>query len=141
MALAGTALEHSSIGGLSTVSKIVLPNLIDAYHKEYRRGNLVFGVASPIVEATLWREPTRKYLAAFSGGGIFMPGNLLAIQMPLSPQLVSCTQTHDRDRFHRARATWAIVTDDPLRYVLGTGNYTFGGDQLLNCRLLQDNSV
>lgn len=126
---ADTPLERPVTGTLSTVKKIELPDVVNAYNKEYHRGNFLFAVASPIDEAKLRKRIVdlwKKFGKGERHKRVSVP-----LKIPASLQLVLVHKPKTSTGsliFGQA----GIVAQESLRYVLGSANYAFGGEPLVS---------
>lgn len=126
---AGTPLQTPVSGSLSSVGAITRKDVLDAYAKFFRRGNLVFAASAPVGEAEL----TKAFQAIWKG---FPQGT--SMRHPETPQKFPKTPTivliHKPDTstgvlmFGQA----GLTAQDPDRYTLSVGNFSFGSEPLVS---------
>jgi len=124
-----TPLERPVDGGLSTVKKIRLQDLVKAYNNYFHRGNILFAIASPLKEEELKKSLTDIWLQF--PDGLRVSRKSIPPQVPATPTLVV---VHKPDTSSGAimMGQAGIVAQDPLRYTLSVGNFAFGGEPLVS---------
>lgn len=125
----GTPLEYSVDGGLGTVSKIQLNDVVRFYNDAFNRANFVFGMAAPIGE-----EAAKKKF--FDLWAKFPDGNRrerqpIAPRVPSKPEIV-VVHKPKTSTGSIVFAQGGIVAKDPMRYALYVGNFSFGGEPLVS---------
>lgn len=125
----GTPLERPVIGSKSTIEKITLADVQRRYNNTFDRPKMVFAAASPLPEvevvasfSKIWRQ--------------FPDGNkpikrVINLQIPDKPTLVVV----DKPKTSTGALYFAqggISIQDPDRYTLSTGNFSFGGEPLVS---------
>jgi zinc protease len=127
--LGGTPLEHPGSGTISSLKRIQLADAVKMYGQDFNRNNMLIAVASPLKEAELrpkliemWKKfpagkkKERKYV---------QPKALQAPKLVLVQKPKTATGSL---MFGQP----GITAQDPLRYVLGTSNFMFGGEPLVS---------
>ena len=125
----GTPLEKPSSGTLSSVRKLQLADVLRSYNNAFHRQNLLFAVVSPFKE-TQWKGVLKELWQKFPDGAqktrrIFEP------KVPETPTLIV---------IHKPKTSTGVLTfaqkgitaQDPDRYALGSGNFSFGGEPLVS---------
>ncbi|MFM8269444.1 MAG: M16 family metallopeptidase [Pseudomonadota bacterium] len=125
----GTPIEKPALGTLSSVRKLQMPDVLRAYNNAFFKQNLLFAVASPYKE-TQWKSALKEIWKKFPDGApktrrIFEP------KVPESPTLIV---------IHKPKTSTGVLTfaqkgitaQDPERYALGAGNFSFGGEPLVS---------
>lgn len=126
---AGTALERPVSGGLSTVSKITKADVVDAYKKYFRQGNLIMAAAGP--------QPEKEMQALFTAMWKKMPAGMTARapsippQVPKSPKVIVIHKPETSTGVIMLGQS-GIIAKNPDRYTLSTGNFSFGGEPLVS---------
>jgi len=126
---AGTALERPVQGGLSTVAKITRDDVMDAYKKYFRQGNLIIAGAGPFPEAEMKEM--------FKGVWKNIPAGMTARSPSLPPQIPTTPKIL---LVHKPQTSTGVVmmgqagliAKSPDRYTLATGNFSFGGEPLVS---------
>ncbi len=125
----GTPMEQSGAGTLTTVKKIQLKDLVDQYQVHYTLKNMVIGVASPLPEKAI-RTQLTKILSALPEGEKPAPV-VFDLKLPKKPTVVVV------DKAGTATGTvfmgqGGITAQDPDRFALDVGNFSFGGEPLVS---------
>jgi zinc protease len=125
----GTPLEQSGAGTLTTLKSIQLKDLVSFYNEFYTQKNLVFGVASPLAEGEL-RTQLTKLAKKLPEGKVLTPTSA-DLKLPKTPTLVIV------DKAGTATGTvfmgqGGITAQDPDRFALDVGNFSFGGEPLVS---------
>lgn len=125
----GTPLERSGTGTLSSVESIELKDLVDFYKRYFCQKNFVIGVASPLKEKDL-RALLSKMLLAFPEGEKQDP-LVFDLKLPKQPTLVIVDKagTETGTVF---MGQGGITAQDPDRFTLDIGNFSFGGEPLVS---------
>lgn len=126
---AGTPLERPVAGGLTTVSAITRQDVLDAYKKYFRRGNLVFAAASPLPEKALSVVFT-KISKELPAGETPRHGSITP-KIPKKPTLV-VVHKPDTSTGVVIVGQAGLTAKDPERYTLATGNFSFGSEPLVS---------
>lgn len=125
----GTPLERSGFGSQSTVERITLADVQRRYNDYFDRPKIVFAAAAPFPESemldafsNIWRQfPDGKRPAK----------KMVNLKVPEKPTLivVDKPKTSTGSLFF---AQAGISIQDPDRYTLNTGNFSFGGEPLVS---------
>jgi zinc protease len=126
---AGTPLERSFDGGAKTVAAIKLDDLIKTYNNQFHQGNFIFAAASPMKEAELKKVFTATWLKFPDGAKLTR--RMVTPQIPKAPVFIVINKP-DTSTGSMYVGQAGIVAQDPLRYALMLGNYTFGGEPLIS---------
>jgi len=126
---AGTPLEFPTIGTLETVKKITLKDIQSAYHEHFQRNRFIFAVATSVPKAEMEKE-----LKVFWEGFPVKPVTDEANYEPKSPSANTLILIHKPKTSTGAilMAQPGIVAQDPDRYALSIGNFSFGGEPLVS---------
>lgn len=126
---AGTSLATPVNGSLSTLSKIQLDDLVRAYNNLFHRGNVIFGAASSLPEGDLKSRFTKIWLNFPDGARLQKKS--IAPKLPESPKLIV---VHKPKTSTGALifAQGGITAQEPLRYALNVGNFSFGAEPLVS---------
>jgi zinc protease len=125
---AGTALELSDFGTLSTIKSIGLPDLVKYYNQHFTKGNVLFGIASPIEEAKL-KKPLTKIFSQLPPG-VRSP----TVKVDIAKQPKSKIILVDKGGTETGTIVMGqkgIVAQEEARYALGVGDFSFGGEALI----------
>jgi len=125
----GTPLEKPSSGTLSTVRKLQLQDVQRGYSAAFYKQNLLFAIASPLKEGD-WRPVLNDLWGQFPEG-VEKKRRLFEPKVPEKPTLIV---------IHKPKTSTGVLTfaqrgltaEDPLRYALGAGNFSFGGEPLVS---------
>lgn len=125
----GTPLEKPSSGTLSSVRKLQLQDIQRGYSAAFYKQNLLFAIASPFKEVE-WKPVLTELWKQFPEG-TEKKRRLFEPQVPEKPTLVV---------IHKPKTSTGVLTfaqrgltaEDPLRYALGAGNFSFGGEPLVS---------
>jgi zinc protease len=125
----GTPLEKPVLGTLKSVRSIQLPDIMRGYNNAFHRNNILFAVASPFKESQ-WKTVVNEIWKKLPDGTqktrrVFEP------QVPEQPTLVVV---------HKPKTSTGVLTfaqkgitaQDPDRYALMSGNFSFGGEPLVS---------
>jgi len=125
----GTPLEKPASGTLSSVRSLQLADILRGYNNAFHKQNLLFAVVSPYKE-TQWKTVIKDLWKKFPDGAqktrrIFEP------KLPETPTLVV---------IHKPKTSTGVLTfaqkgitaQDPERFALGSGNFSFGGEPLVS---------
>lgn len=126
---AGTALERPVNGSLSTIKMIKMEDLLRAYNNHFHQANFLFGVASAIKEDEL-KRPLKALWLAFPDG-VRLARRSITPKVPKTPTLIVI----DKPKTSTGSMLFVqagIVAQDPLRYTLNTGNFSFGSEPLVS---------
>lgn len=125
----GTPLERSGAGTLSSVRSIELKDLVAFYNQHYTQKNFTFGVASPLKEKDT-RERLTKLAKALPEGQKNAPLTF-DLKLPKQPTivLVDKSGTETGTVF---MGQGGITAQDPDRFALDIGNFSFGGEPLVS---------
>ena len=124
-----TPLENPGSGGVGSLGKITLKDLTAYYQNFYTQSNLVFGLASSFNEKQI-RAAIAKIASPLPEG----PKNTtptVELKTPKTPTIVVV------DKGGTATGTvffgqGGIVAQDPERFTLDVGNFSFGGEPLVS---------
>lgn len=125
----GTHLEQSGSGTLSSLKKIELKDLVSYYKQHYTQNNMVIGVSSPLPEKEI-RDRIAKLFKALPEGTAPERTSVEPIEAK-QPTLVVV------DKADTATGTVfmgqpGITAQDPDRFSLDVGNFSFGGEPLVS---------
>ncbi len=125
----GTALEYSTDGGLESVKRIQLPDVVRFYNEAFNRANFVFGMAAPITE----EAAKAKFYTIWSKfpDGAKKERQPIAPRVPSKPEIV-VVHKEKTSTGSVIFAQGGIVAQDPMRYALYVGNFSFGGEPLVS---------
>jgi zinc protease len=125
----GTPLEYGVDGGLATVAKIELPDVVRFYNDAFNRANFVFGMAAPVTEDAA----KAKFYALWSKfpDGLRRQRTTVAPRVPSKPEIV-VVHKPKTSTGSIVFAQGGIVAQDPMRYALYVGNFSFGGEPLVS---------
>lgn len=125
----GTPLEKPVIGTLSTVRSIQLNDIVRSYNNAFHRANILFAIASPFKDSQ-WKVVLKEIWTKLPDGAqrsrrVFEP------KVPSEPTLIVV---------HKPKTSTGVLTfaqkgitaQDPERYALGVGNFSFGGEPLVS---------
>jgi len=122
---ANTTLEHQVDGGMNTLTGITLDDVQKAYNDRFHQGNLLFAITSPVksdeVKATLsaaWRQLP---------DGLKISRRSLPLKVPRKPLLIVVNKP-GTSTGSLLQGQSGVTAQDPDRYALQLGNYSFGGD-------------
>lgn len=126
---AGSALETTVMGRLKTLSKITHDDVVRAYNDRFHRANILFGVSSSLSEGAL-KQPITKMWLSFPDGAK-SASRVVKPQEPVAPKIIV---------IHKAKtstgamiiAQGGITAQDPDRYALMLGNFSFGSEPLVS---------
>lgn len=126
---AGSSLEKPVNGTLGSLKKIQLDDVVRTYNNALHRGNVVFGVASSVPEAKLKTALTNIWQKLPDGAKLTQKN--IVPKVPESPKLIV---------IHKPKtstgsllfAQAGITAQDPDRYTLSTGNFSYGGEPLVS---------
>lgn len=126
---AGTSLATTVNGSLATLGKIQLDDLVRTYNNQFHRGNIIFGVASSVNEADIKSKLTQIWLG-FPDGAKHQRKSIT----PKVPESNKLILVHKPKTSTGALilAQAGITAQDPLRYALSVGNYSFGAEPLVS---------
>lgn len=125
----GTALERAVEGGIATVGTISLDDVERAYNNRVHQGSVIFGFASPLKEAEVKKPVTEMWLKLPDGAR--KTRRSIGARLPAKPSIVV---------IHKPNTSTGsliigqpgITAQEPLRFVLGVGNFSYGGEQLVS---------
>ncbi|NBT57648.1 insulinase family protein [bacterium] len=125
----GTPIEKPALGTLSSVRKLQMPDVLRAYNSAFFKQNILFAVASPFKESQ-WKTALKEIWKKFPDGSV-KTRRIFEPQIPEGPTLIV---------IHKAKTSTGVLTfaqkgitaQDPDRYVLGAGNFSFGGEPLVS---------
>ncbi len=125
----GTPLERSGAGTLSSLKRIEMKDLKDYYNRYYNQSNVLFGVASPLPEKKI-RELLMKLVKGLPKGVKSAP-IVVDLKLPTKPTLVIVDKagTETGTVF---LGQGGITAQDPDRFALDVGNFSFGGEPLVS---------
>jgi zinc protease len=126
---AGTPLERPVAGSLSTVKAIKREDIVRRYNDSFHQGNIVFGLATPVKEAT-WKKEI-DYIWEKLPDGARKKEVSIAPKIPAKPTLIVINKPKTATgvlMFAQA----GITAKDDYRYTLNTGNFSFGGEPLVS---------
>lgn len=125
----GTPLERPVMGSKTTVEKITLADVQRRYNNSFDRPKIVFAAAAPFPEvevvsgfSKIWRQ--------FPDGTKPIK-RVINLQIPEKPTLIVI----DKPKTSTGALFFAqggISIQDPDRYTLSTGNFSFGGEPLVS---------
>jgi len=125
----GTSLERPVIGSKSTVEKITLADVQRRYNNIFDRPKIVFAAAAPFPESEMNMEFSRIW-RQFPDGNKPLKRQI-NLQIPDKPTLIVI----DKPKTSTGSLFFAqagISIQDPDRYTLSTGNFSFGGEPLVS---------
>lgn len=125
----GTPIEKPVLGTLSSVRKLQMPDVQRAYNNAFFKQNILFAVASPFKE-TQWKNALKDIWKKFPDGS---PKTRRVFE-PQVPENLTLIVIH-KPKTSTGVLTFAqkgITAQDPDRYVLGAGNFSFGGEPLVS---------
>ncbi len=125
----GSPLEKPGFGSKSTVEKITLADVQRRYNDFFDRPKIIFAAAAPFSENEMVQEFSRIWRQ-------FPDGNkpvkrLVNLKVPEKPTLIVV----DKPKTSTGSLFFAqpgITIQDPDRYTLSTGNFSFGGEPLVS---------
>ncbi len=125
----GSSLETTVMGRLKTLSQITHDDVVRAYNDRFHRANVIFGVSSSLTEGAL-KQPLTKLWLSFPDGAKSASRIVKPLE-PTSPKLIV---------IHKAKtstgamiiAQGGITAQDPDRYALMLGNFSFGSEPLVS---------
>lgn len=125
----GTPIEKPALGTLSSVRKLQMPDVLRAYNNVFFKQNLLFAVASPFKESQ-WKSSLKEIWKKFPDGApktrrVFEP------KVPETPTLIVIHKPKTSTGV-LSFAQKGITAQDPERYALGAGNFSFGGEPLVS---------
>jgi zinc protease len=125
----GTPLERPISGSKSTVEKISLADVVRRYNDYFDRPKIVFAASSPLPEDTI-KDEFSKIWRQFPDGSAPIK-RLVSLKVPEKPTLIVINKpkTSTGALFF---AQPGITIQDPDRYTLKTGNFSFGGEPLVS---------
>jgi zinc protease len=126
---AGTPLERPMDGTLSTITAIKRADILKNYRESFNRDSVVFAVASPLPETEL-----RKNIEAIWKGlpeGTRRVHTSYPLKVPATPTLI-VVEKPETSTGNMMFGQAGITAQDPDRYTLGVGNYSFGGEALVS---------
>lgn len=126
---AGTPMEYSTQGTLGTVRAITHKDLLAAFPKLIHNGDMLIGVASAMKESEL--RPSFDALVAKLPDGVANPYVSIPVKKAKPYELIVV---------HKPKTSTGsilmgqagITAQDPDRYALGVGNFSFGGEPLIS---------
>ena len=126
---AGTPLALPGSGSLSTVKRVSLKDVQKVYKDEFHRGNFVFAIASPLKKSEFekWINPFWKKFKK----GEKKERTSTAMKIPETPKLVLVNKAKTSTGSLLFGQSGITATND-MRYELGVGNYSFGGEPLVS---------
>lgn len=125
----GTPLEKPAIGTLSSVRGLQIVDIRRAYNNSFHKQNLLFAVASPFKEAQ-WKTVLKEMWMKFPDGA----QKTRRIFEPKVPEGLTLIVVH-KPKTSTGVLTFAqkgITAQDPERFTLGVGNFSFGGEPLVS---------
>ncbi len=125
----GTPIEKPAIGTLSSVRKLQMPDILRAYNNVFFKQNMLFAVASPFKESQ-WKTALKEMWKKFPDGA----PKTRRIFEPKVPETLTLIVVH-KPKTSTGVLTFAqkgITAQDPERYALGIGNFSFGGEPLVS---------
>ncbi len=125
----GTTLERPTSGSLSTVKAITRDDVIKAYNNDFSRGNVVFAVSSPLKEPEV-KKALNEIWMTFPDGTRRMPRSI-SPSVPKKPTLIVV----QKDKTSTGAIMFGqsgIIAQDPVRYALSVGNFSFGSEPLVS---------
>ncbi len=125
----GTPLERPVIGSQSTIEKISLSDVLRKYNDYFDRPKIIFAAASPFPESEMISDFARIWRQFPDGAK--PPKRAVKLQIPEKPTLIVIhkPKTSTGSLFF---AQGGITAQDPDRYTLKTGNFSFGGEPLVS---------
>lgn len=125
----GTSLATAVNGSVTSLNRIQLDDLIRSYNNQFHRGNVVFGVATSVNEGDIKSKLSSIWLGLPDGARLQRKS--IAPKVPDSPKLIV---VHKPKTSTGALifAQAGITAQDPMRYALSVGNFSFGGEPLVS---------
>ncbi|MEZ4751305.1 MAG: pitrilysin family protein [Bdellovibrionota bacterium] len=126
---AGTPLERPTQGTLKTLKAIQLKDLKERYKTSFHKGNLLFAVASPFKRSQI--EKKLEAIWNVLPDGKATPSPLISLKIPTEPTLIVVNKPHTSSG-SVLMGQGGIVAQEPDRYDLYLGNFSFGGEPLVS---------
>ncbi|MSP19495.1 MAG: insulinase family protein [Bdellovibrionales bacterium] len=125
----GTPLEKPVMGSKSTVEKITLEDIQKKYNNSFDRPKIIFAAAAPFPESDMTESFSRIWRQF--PDGVKPTKRLIIPKVPEKPTLIVVhkPKTSTGSLFF---AQAGITIQDPERYTLNTGNFSFGGEPLVS---------
>ena len=125
----GTALEKPGFGSKSTIEKISLADVQRRYNDFFDRPKIIFAAAAPFPESEMV-DAFAQICRQFPDGSK-PTKKIVNLKVPEKPVLivVDKPKTSTGSLFF---AQAGISIQDPERYTLNTGNFSFGGEPLVS---------
>ncbi len=128
-AFAGTPLERPIIGTLSTVKRLTRDDVLRKYNNHFHRGTVFFAVATPLPESQIKTLLTAIWQKLPDGH-----------RQARKPVLLKFPKTTTLTLIHKAKTEAGafmlgqpgITIQDPDRFVLYAGNFSFGSEPLVS---------
>ncbi len=125
----GTSLERPIEGSLTSVSNLQKKDLLLAYNNYFSRGNIVFGVVSPLAPEAVKAALTQTWLKFPDGAA--RSRRSLPFNVPSKTTLI-VVHKPNTSTGSLLIGQPGIAAQDPLRYTLEVGNFAFGSEPLIS---------
>jgi zinc protease len=126
---AGTVIERAVEGGVATVSQLTLDDVHWAYNNRVHQGSVIFGIASALKESELKKLVTEMWLKLPDGAR--KTRKSINARVPQKPTLV-VVHKPNTSTGSLIIGQPGITAQEPLRFTLGTANFSFGGEPLVS---------
>lgn len=126
---AGTSLATPVNGSTTSLKKIQLDDVIRTYNNQFHRGNIIFGAASSVSEGDLKAKFAQVWLRFPDGARLQKKS--IAPKVPDSPKLI-VVHKPKTSTGSLIFAQGGITAQDPKRYALSVGNFSFGAEPLVS---------
>ncbi|MCB0404814.1 MAG: insulinase family protein [Bdellovibrionales bacterium] len=126
---AGTPLERPTQGTRKTLKAIQLKDLKERYKSSFHKGNFLFAVASPLKKSQIEKKLESIWTALPDGKAT--PSPLVSLKIPTEPKLIVVNKPRTSSG-SVLMAQAGIVAQEPDRYDLYLGNFSFGGEPLVS---------
>lgn len=126
---AGTPLETTVMGRLTTLAHITHDDVVRAYNNRFHRANVIFAVASSTPESAL-KPLLNKIWLALPDGAKTSRREIKPV-LPESPKLIVIHKPKTSTGA-MVIAQGGITAQDPDKYALTVGNFSFGSEPLVS---------
>ncbi len=125
----GTPMEFPVNGTLTTVKNVSRTDVVNRYKEAFHQGNLLVAVASPIPEKEIRERFERIWKQLPTGTR--QPNPVIPIKSPAKTEIIVVNKPKTSTG-SLLMAQPGITANDPDRFALQLGNFSFGGEPLVS---------